>query len=1289
VLPNGEGRVKLDFSEKSGRYRSNRLLRSDRIKFKDESAGTTTGQIGDKRMTSKWITTATRTALALAVAFFMISGTVHAQEFRGTISGAVTDPTGAVVPGASVKVRETQTGTVNQTVSDGDGQYVVPFLLPGQYEITITAKGFQTVVRKNITLQSQEHPIVSIALPLGNATDTVNVTTDVPLIDQANASVGQVISTESVADLPLNGRTPTTLTELSEGVITTAAPQIVHPFDNNAGNSWSIGGTPNQVSEVLLDGSPDLTLLGALAYAPTQDSVQEVSIRPFDTDASFGHTIGGVINQITKQGTNRLHGSIYEFSQVSAIDSNLYFNDRNGTTKPVAHFNQYGLTVGGPVFIPKVYNGKDKLFFFFAFEKLKDSTPATTTLTVPTQSERAGDFSALLTAGCPTGYTVNATTGVATCNTGGATDPNQLYNPFSGTLVGGKVVRTAIPNNQLITAGPLNTVALSYLNLYPQPNATSGVSATGVGNYISPAPSIDNYNNEFGRADYSFGSRDHLFADFRHNYRSQIKNNFFNDSATGTTLVRQNLGVTVDNVFTVNSSTILDTRVNWTLFNEVHGAPSQAYSAAKVGLPSYLDGNSQEVQLPNVQFTTSTTVGSVGTNATSFASLGDNTSSFDPTTSYQVFTDVVKVFGRQTFKIGFDGRQYRLSVKNFGNTEGGFNFGNQFFGTTNGTTAFSPTFGGDLASFLLGLPTAGDDDINTRADYHSYYIGSFLQDDWRVNDRLTVNLGIRYDVDTPFREKFGRTVNGFNPLATNTASAGATAAFSTKTATNDGVTATVASINTLGGLTFPAPSSGAVYNNNSGFVSPRIGFSLSVNPKTVVRGGFGIFVQSESLASLAATGSYSSNALNNQQGFSASTPYVAATSSTFQTPANSLSNPFPTGFQQPVGSSLGASTFLGQAISFLAPYEHDPYSERWNLGVQRQLTSSTMFEAMYVANHALHLPIASQNLNATSKQYLTTNPYEDVGLSLDYSTSETNPFYNQLPGNATLNASTTLLSNLIVPYPQFGTAAVTEQNQTIGQSYFNSAIVHIEQRAKHGLTLTANYSFSKLIEADTFLNDEDTVPTRRISPFDHTHHFTVGSTYLLPFGKGKMFSFGGSRLMDEIFGGFVLNAIYQFQSGPPIEFSADIPLQPGVTLRQISNQPRDSSPVPTSGTGNPALSVADFVTGNLKTCPASGACDGSQFINGQYAFHYRTLPQTLSWVRADGFNNMDASMLKNFNFTHGAYMQLRFETFNTFNHPVFASPNVSSATASNFGYNTSVYSSSQPRQVQLGARIVF
>jgi hypothetical protein len=1222
--------------------------------------------------------------LALFLSIGLTPTKVRAQEFRGTISGAVADPTGAVVPGATVTVRETSTGTVNKTTSDSAGQYVVPFLLPGTYSISVTANGFEQTVRNGITLETQAHPIVNMTLQVGGSDQTVTVTAEASLIDQANASVGQVITTESVADLPLNGRTPTTLTELSVGVITTAPPQLVHPFDNAAGNSWSMGGTPNQVSEVLLDGSPDLTLLGALAYAPTQDSVHEVSVRPFDTDASEGHTIGGVINQITKSGTNALHGTVYEFNQIPNLDGNLYFNGRISPVPklPVTHYNQYGLTVGGPILIPKLFNGKDKLFFFFAYEGLKDSQPVVTTTTVPTAAEINGDFSQTLAAGCSSaGYTVNGA-GLANCNSTGTADPNQLYNPYTATLVNGTVTRSPIANNQLSATGhAFDPTAQAFLKLFPAPNATGTASADGQDNYISNAPSQDTYNNEFGRIDYNLNSRDHIFADVRHNNRTQIKGNYFGNNVTGTTLQRENLGGTLDNVFALNSTTTFDTRINFTYFGESHGTQAQAFSPASVGLPY---SSVTEPELPFINFNTGGSCGSF----TSYQCLGDTGSALDPTTSYQFFTDMVKVVGRHTVKIGFDGRQYRLSVQNFGDASGSFTFNSNFVEAKGGGTA--QTFGGDLASFEFGLPSSGEYDINARSDYHQYYVGAFVQDDWRVNDRLTVNVGLRFDIDTPFREKFGRTVNGFNPLAINSASAAAAAAFKPITVSSGDQTATLSTFNTLGGLTYPSSNNGAVYATNNGFVSPRIGFSYSVTPQTVVRGGFGIFVQPESLASLASTGTFSSNALSNSEGFSASTTYTSSTNNGLTPPTNTLSNPFPNGFVQATGSSQGASSFLGQTISFLAPVQHDPYSERWNLGVQHSLTSSTLLEVLYQGNHSLHLPIAQQNINALRTQYLTTNPYRDNSLSTAYSSTVANPYAGLLPNGGSANSSTVSFGSLLTPYPQYGTANVLEQNQTIGQSYFNSVIAHIEQRSKHGLTLTANYSFSKLIEADTFLNDEDSTPTRRISPFDHTHHFTVGGTYNLPFGKGKEFNFGGSRLWNELLGGFVINSVYQFQTGQPLVFTNDLVLAPGTTLRQISNQPRQRSAT------TPALSTKLFVTGNATAltnaqCTTTPAmCDGTQFVNnGTYVDHYRTLPQTLSWVRQDGFNNLDASILKNFDLSHGAYLQLRFETFNTANHPVFAAPNVSSATASNFGYITSVIANSLPRQVQLGGRIVF
>lgn len=1217
----------------------------------------------------------------------------NAQEFRGTISGTVADPSGAVVPGAQVTAREASTGTVSRATSNAAGQYVIPFLLPGTYTLTTRAKGFETEVHPGIILQSQKHPVIDVTLKPGEVSQTITVRSTTPLLDQENGSISTDISTSSVADLPLNGRAPAMLTELAVGVITEAAPQISHPFDNNNMNSWSIGGTPLQTSEVLLDGAPDETLLGSLAFSPSEDSVKEVSVQPFATDASFGHTIGGVINQVTKSGTNHLHGTLYEFSQASALDSNTYFDDRANpvTPLPVTHFNQYGLTVGGPVWIPKVYDGRNKLFFFFAWEGLKDSAPSTDTLTVPTPAEREGDFSQLLAAG----------------------SSYQLYEPGTGTYTNGQVVnRTPVPNNCLTnlssycstvpTAGyTLNPIALNYMKLYPLPNTTT-TEADGADNYISNAPSVDDYSEEFGRMDYNASSRDHVFFDFRHNYRSQVKEDYFGNNTNGSMLVRENWGSTLDNVYTLNPTTVFDTRLNWTFFYEAHDSPAAVYSPTDVGFPSSLQSASPYVELPVIKF-----------NSSSYEDFNNTASpGYDPTTNYQVFADMTKLIGRQTLKVGFDGRQYRMRIRNYdasGSPSGSFTFGNNWM--TSGAGGTAQPFGADLASFLLGLASNSSDsfDLESEADYHTYYFGVFAQDDWRATSHLVLNMGLRYDVDTPFAEKFGRTESGFDPTAVNSASGATYNPADSATYNNTTVTINPSTFNTLGGLTFPNKNGGAPYQiaDSAGFWSPRFGFSYNPpweNGRNVIRGGFAVFVQPQTLLSLGASDAPSSNALTFASGYSAATPYTASANgyyndcgdgetSTGACPAGdtafSLANPYPTGLVAPAGSSAGASTALGQTISFLSPKQHDMYSERWDLDIQHELTHNTMLEAIYMGNHALHLDVTEQNINAIEKQYLNTNPWLDENRATAMGKQVANPFAGLLPLGGSLNDATTALSALTTPYPQFGSNAVDEYNETIGQSWFESGMLHLEQRASHGLTLTANYVFSKLIEQDTRLNDEDNFLERRISPFDHTQHFTVGGTYNLPFGKGRAFQFGGSRLWNEILGGYVVNGIYQFESGAPLYFSGDIPLQPGVTLRDIKLEPRNTS---AAGSGNPALVNAPniFVTGSGKSCTvtATQPCDGSVFFNGQYAFHYRTLPQTLSWVREDGYNNLDASILKDFPLKGASYFQLRFETFNTLNHPIFAPPNLT-ATASNFGYITATTSNSQPRQVQIGGRIVF
>src|SRR5581483_10052389 len=311
----------------------------------------------------------------LFTVLLLLPAALFSQEYRGTISGAVTDPTGANIPGVKIVVTETHTGTKIETVSDAAGSYSAPFLLPGDYEIAASIKGFKESVRKGVHVGAGDHPVIDIRLDVGEASQSVEVTADASMLNTENASAGQAITTKEVEDLPLNGGTPMALASLSLGVIGTGQPGLIHPFDSGGAAGWSVGGGYAQTSELLVDGSPNATWDGRLAYSLPKDAVQEVRVKAFDSDASYGHTGGGTLNQIMKTGTNSLKGTLFEQVQPNTLAANNFFNNAKGVSRPVTHYNQYGVTAGGPIFIPKVLNGKNKLFWFFAFEGLKDSQP--------------------------------------------------------------------------------------------------------------------------------------------------------------------------------------------------------------------------------------------------------------------------------------------------------------------------------------------------------------------------------------------------------------------------------------------------------------------------------------------------------------------------------------------------------------------------------------------------------------------------------------------------------------------------------------------------------------------------------------------------------------------------------------------------------------------------------------------------------------------------------------------------------------------------------------------------
>jgi Carboxypeptidase regulatory-like domain len=1178
----------------------------------------------------------------LVVITLTAAGAMFAQEFRGAISGAVTDATGAAIAGAKVTATETRTNTKIETVSEGTGQYTTPFLLPGDYDVSVNMAGFKEFVRKGIHVGAGERPRIDIRLDVGDAAQSVEVTAEAPLVNNENASVGHAITTKEVEDLPLNGGSPWMLAQLEIGV-------IYSPFNSNSSvqqtydssNNFSIAGTPTQSSEMLLNGAPNATWDLRSAFTPPKDAVQEVRTTVLNTDASFGHTRGGTINMVMKSGTNELHGSLWENMQPSNLTANSFFNNAKGLGNPLTHYNQYGLTAGGPVYLPKVWNGKDKLFWFFAWQHDKNTQPFTTFISVPTDAEKAGDFSQVL-----------------------RTDGTQLYDPFSATQNGSAISRQPLPGN-IIPTSRINPITQKYLKFFPQPNV-AGVNATsradGYFNYGTTAPNSNTADNESGQLDYNMSNRSRMSFNVRHNTLAAKKNDYFQSIASGQITSRENWGGSLDEVFTLSPTSILNLRLNYTYMYESATDSSEGFDASTLGFPSYITENTVRPALPYVYFDTST----------AFQSLGFNQAAKRPSQSIQLYVSWTKLKGNHSFKLGSDVRQMRLGTITYGYASGGYNFGGNRWVNQNASASATEAMGQDMAQFLYGLPTQGFFDINTYGSWYNYFASGFIQDDWRVKRNLTVNLGLRFDYDGPVAEKYGRTENGWAFNTPNPIAGAAIAAYNQKPIPQ----IPVGSFQVPGGLTYPN-GKGAAYENTSHLLSPRVGLAWSpdaLHGKTVIRTGFGLFAAPTVISYLAQNGNYSSNPIIDQEGFSQETVMTPSTNN-YVSPSATFSDPFPGGIVQPNAKAVGQTTFLGNNISFLNPQAKSPYSLRWNFGFQHSLSANMVLEAVYIGNHSVHTPINLTQINGIPRQYLSTLPVRDTPLINALNASVPNPFNGLVP-SGTPAGSTTSVAQLLSKYPEFplgytnggfsGSGGVLEQNLNVGSSYFHSLNIRVQRRLSRGVTLIGNYVFSKLMDQTTWLNDTDPRPEKRIGVFDHTHRGVITLTYELPVGKGRPIAIQ-SRWLNRFIGGWQLNAIYVKQSGQPFTWM-----------------------------GTSSTTIGDLVYFGEKLKFNARETNGLAFNTSafdtrtatQFAYHIRTFSTTFSSLRGDGTNELNASMLKKVEFSDSGkrYFQLRFETFNLFNHPSFAFPQLA-PTNSAFGLVTA--QSNRSRSIQLTGRIVF
>lgn len=1143
--------------------------------------------------------------ILLIFALFRLS--VCAQEFRSTISGLVTDAQAGAIPGAKVSARQEQTGASFETVSGNDGRYTLPFLPPGDYVLAVEAQGFKRYNREGLRVSTNQRISLDVTMEVGTVSENITVSAEVPLLQTTTASSGQVIDTKVIENMPMNGRTPLVLAQLAFGVIPSSDPRFYRPFDNAGPSGFSMGGAPSQTNELLIDGAPNTTKNSRVAYNPPVDAVQEVKVETFNIDAAYGHTGGGTVNVVMKSGTNSLHGTAYEFNQISNLAANQFFNNATNQPKPLVRFNQFGATVGGPIWLPRVYDGRNRLFFFWGFEKIRDALPRPERTTVPTGPQRNGDFSALLPLGAV----------------------YQIYDPLTGAAEGPRIRRAAFPNN-VIPASRISPISRNYLQFFPAPNAVGGPN--GQNNlFVGQAGERNAFHNVLGRMDVNVSDRHKLFFSIRNNERAGAGINALGyqvgqNPAAGRRFKRENWGTTLDDVFSFGPTTVLNTRLNWTRFVEGNTNLFPNFDITGLGLPSYIAAAARELTLPRVQFL-----------AGSYSGLGSEASQEDVQDIFQIFTSVTRIVHSHTLKFGADLRYSRESSFNFLDSAGRYVFGSEW---TRGPLDNAPAapIGQDLASFLLGLPTAGQFDLNAHRTVSAPYWAVFVQDDWRARRDLTLNLGLRFERDVPASERFNRIVNGFDFTVANPIQAVASAVYDR----NPIPEIAAGQFRAPGGLLFASGSNRRVFNTQPMYVSPRFGFSWNpqlLGAKTVLRGGTGIFLVSYGVPT------------PQQPGFNQETLLVP-TLDGFLTPAAAFSNPFPNGFDQPPGSSLGLRTFLGRAVRFYSPNLLNPYSFRWNLGIQRQFGSDVVLELGYIGNRGIHLEV-NRERNFIPGNQLSTSPVRDQATINRLTSNVPNPFAGLIPRTG-LNGALVQRQQLVRPFPHF--TGVQEDSLNRGSSTFHMFAVRLEKRFSRGLTLLGNYQWSKLIEWRSHLNPFQDALEKRIAAEDRPQRLVVSASYELPFGRKRSFLKNLNPVLNHIVGGWVTNIIYTAQPGGPVTWGNVIYL--GGDLGW-----------------NPSNVDRSFDTSRFNTIAAQ-----------QLDFNVRTFPTRFANLRADGVNNVDFSTLKNFDVKEKLTVQFRGEFFNFLNSPTFNAPQLN-PTNSAFGRITG--QANIARRTQLALRMIW
>ena len=1136
-----------------------------------------------------------------------------AQDSRGTVLGRVADSTGALVPNVEVRITNDNTGVSITAKTTSAGDFVLPYLISGTYTLTCESPGFKKWMRGNIQVRIQDSVEVDVDLQVGNASETVEVTASTPLLSTAEASLGQVVDERRVLELPQFAGNAMDLVHLAPGTINGTNLRLRKAGFNSAPSTFSTDGGGNNQNEFSIDGVSNTYSDGTaprVAYSPPQTAISEFKVQTAAFDAALGHTMGSNVNVSTKSGTNALHGEVHEWFRHSALDAPTIFQNRSGQTPSIYQDNRYGLSAGAPVILPKIYNGKNKTFWFFAWEANKFGNPdsgGNATSSVPTAKMHQGDFSEFLALG--PGY--------------------QLYDPRSTTLQNGKYVRTPYLNN-IIPVSQLDPVGLKFINLYPLPNQPGTKDFRN--NYYRSGKALEDYWTWITRVDHSFSENHRVFLRLDRDYWQEDKNRVFGNSINGVILNRNNKGIAFDDVYVFNPTFLMNFRYGLTFQDFPERRTSQGYDLASLGLSSQLIS-----QIPDKVHAT---VPNIQTGQFTQLSQWESQDGLTASATNSFVATLTKLKGAHTLRFGPEFRVYRESRNRYGPAlSPQYVYDNTYVKAND--TAANPTAGGELASMLLGIP-AGSMSITDSYVEQDKYWALFLQDDWKISKRLTVNIGLRWEYESPMTERFDRAAIHFAGSTLSPINAAAQANY----AKNPIPEVPVAQFKVLGGLTYAnvSPNGRDYWNGEPGRFQPRFGLAYQLKPKTIVRAGYGMFMASIGV-------NYTNT---NLTGFSQSTPIQASLDNGLTYIATNA-NPFPTGLIAPARSSRGLLTNLGQAVTFFGDDRKHPYSQRWSIGVQQELPQKVLLEVSYVGNRNTRLTV-DRELSYTPNQFLSTSPVRDQA-TIDYlGASFPNPYLGVDP----IYGKTITRANLLKNFNQFSSVKIT--GDPAGYSWYHSLQSRIERRFANSWTIQASYTWSKAMEAVEFLNTGDAMPYESLGGLDRTHRLSGSGIWELPFGQKRKWGSNWHRSLDFVAGGWQLSGLYQHQSGAPLGFG-----------NRIFNGDLHSIVLPED-----QRSVDHWFT------PAAQA--GFETAGGkQLASNVRALSLRYSSVRGPNQDRWDGSLIKNFRLTERINTQFRAETFNALNHPNLYDPTTDPTSAS-WG---SITGQDTPRSWQFSLKIVW